>query len=373
MKTFSLSPLALTASVCGLAAVVLAGCSEAPPPVSPPKVVRSLVVGDASGANSAAGRAYGGEVRARRETALAFRLNGKIAERLVDAGAVVKAGQPLARLDPADAALQLQQADAQRQLAESDLKRYRDLQAKGFVSASALESKETAFRAAAAQAGLAKNQSGYTVLAADRAGTIAAVQAEAGQVVSAGQAVFRLAPDGEREVAITLPESDISKFKVGQAAEVTLWAQEGQPVRGVLREIANGADPATRTYAARVSLPDVPARLPVGMSAVVRFPQAGAAELVVPLSAIFQQGDKSAVWVIDASQKLQLRPVTVRRYADNGAVLADGVSRGERIVAAGVHKLVAGETVRLAEPPASPAAAAPAATSPAATSPAAAK
>lgn len=354
MKTFSLPPLALAASVCGLAAVFVAGCSEAPPPANPPKVVRSLIVGDASGAH-ADSRAYGGEVRARRETALAFRLNGKIAERLVDAGAVVKAGQPLAHLDPADAALQLQQADAQRQLAESDLKRYRDLQAKGFVSASALDSKETAFRAAAAQAGLAKNQSAYTVLTADRAGTIAAVQAEAGQVVTAGQAVFRLAPDGEREVAITLPESDIGKFKVGQAAEVTLWAQEGQPVRGVLREIANGADPATRTYAARVSLPDVPARLPVGMSAVVRFPQAGAAELVVPLSAIFQQGDKSAVWVVDAKQALELRSVTVRRYADNGAVLADGVSKGERIVAAGVHKLVAGETVRLAEQPVTPA------------------
>lgn len=352
MKTFSLPSLTLASSLCCLSALLLTACSEAPPPANPPKVVRALVIGEATGKEA---RAYGGEVRGRRETALAFRLNGKISERLVDAGAVVKAGQPLARLDPADAALQLQQADAQRQLAEADLKRYRDLQAKGFVSASALDAKDTAHRAAAAQAGLARNQAGYTVLTADRAGTIAAVQAEAGQVVAAGQAVFRLAPDGEREVAITLPESDLGKLKVGQAAEVTLWAQEGQPVRGVLREIANGADPATRTYAARVSLPDVPARLPVGMSAVVRFPQAAGAEIIVPLAAIFQQGEQSAVWVIDAEQKLQLRPVKVQRYTDSGAVLSEGVAKGERIVAAGVHKLVVGEPVRLAEQAAPPA------------------
>lgn len=139
-----------------------------------------------------------GEIRARHETQLGFRVGGKIIERLVDAGTRVKAGQVLMRLDSGDTGLQSSSAVAQYQLAEADTKRFRELRNKGFVSQFALDAREAALKAAA-QAGLARNQSAYTTLRADHAGVIAATLAEVGQVVSVGQPVLRLAPDGERE------------------------------------------------------------------------------------------------------------------------------------------------------------------------------
>jgi RND family efflux transporter MFP subunit len=341
--------------------VLLTACSEPPPPPVVPKLVRIMTVGAGDTATDGAQRSYSGEVRARIETTLGFRIAGKIVERRVDAGTAVKAGQVLARLDPADAGLQATQAEAQRALAAADVARYRDLRAKNFISASALDARETAFKAAEAQAALAKNQASYTSLVADRAGVIGQVLAEPGQVVSAGQPVFRLAPDGEREIAVALPEGEVSTFKLGQAAEVTLWATQGagtKPLAGRLREVSPVADPVTRTYAARVSLKDADPLLPLGMSATVRFPTGapGATRLTVPLTAIFQQGNQPAVWKVmrsgipgdGAGDTVSLQAVTVAAYTDSGAVVVAGLSGGERIVAAGVNLLTAGEKVRIA-------------------------
>lgn len=340
---------------------LLAACSEVPPPAAPPKLVRTLIVGAGDAATDGIRRSYGGEVRARIETTLGFRVPGKIVERRVDTGAAVKAGQVLARLDPADAGLQSTQAEAQLALATADLARYRDLRAKNFISASALDARETAFKAAEAQAALARNQAAYTTLVADRNGVIGQVLAEPGQVVSAGQAVFRLAPDGEREIAIALPEGEVGAFKLGQAAEVTFWASQGaatKPLAGRLREVSPAADPVTRTYAARVSLKDADPLLPLGMSATVRFP-AGAPDekrLMVPLTAIFQQGNQPAVWIVmrsgtpegGADSTVKLQAVTVAEYRDGGAVVSAGLAGGEQIVAAGANLLTAGQKLRVA-------------------------
>jgi RND family efflux transporter MFP subunit len=332
---------------------LLAACSEAPPPPAAPKLVRTLKVGAGETATDGAQRSYSGEVRARIETTLGFRIAGKIVERRVDAGAAVKAGQVLARLDPADAGLQSTQAEAQRALAAADVARYRDLKAKNYISASALDARETAFKAAEAQAALARNQAAYTTLVADRAGVIGQVLAEPGQVVSAGQAVFRLAPDGEREIAIALPEGEVSAFKLGQAAEVSFWATQGaaeKPLVGRLREISPVADPVTRTYAARVSLKDADPLLPLGMSATVRFPTGvpGATKLMVPLTAIFQKGNQPAVWKVGADNTVSLQAISVAAFTDGGAVVVGGLAGGEQIVAAGVNLLSAGEKVRVA-------------------------
>jgi RND family efflux transporter MFP subunit len=333
----------------------LAACSEAPPPPAAPKLVRTLIVGADGAALDGASRSYSGEVRARIETTLGFRIAGKIVERRADAGMVVKAGQLLARLDPADAGLQAVQAEAQRALAAAELARYRDLKAKNFISASALDARETAFNAAEAQAALAKNQAAYTSLVADHAGVIGQVLAEPGQVVSVGQAVFRMAPDGEREIAIALPEGDVAAFKLGQTAEVTFWATQGasqKPLTGRLREVSPVADPVTRTYAARVSLKDADPRLPLGMTATVRFPSGtpGATKLLVPLTAIFQQGNQPAVWKVGADSTATLQAVTVAAFTDQGAVVVAGLTGGEQIVAAGVNLLTAGEKLRVARP-----------------------
>jgi multidrug efflux system membrane fusion protein len=292
-------------------------------------------------------------VRARIETTLGFRIGGKIVERRVDTGAAVKAGQVLARLDPADAGLQSAQAEAQLALATADLARYRDLRAKNFISASALDARETAFKAAEAQAALAQepvelHDAGGRPQRRDRPG--------AGRAGPGGRLPgrrFPLAPDGEREIAIALPEGEVGAFKPGQAAEVTFWASQGaatKPVAGRLRELSPVADPVTRTYAARVSLKDADPLLPLGMSATVRFPtgRARGERLMVPLTAIFQQGNQAAVWIVGADATVKLQAVSVAEYRDGGAVVSAGLAGGEQIVAAGANLLTAGEKVRVA-------------------------
>jgi membrane fusion protein, multidrug efflux system len=326
---------------------VLAACNPPPPPEKPTRLVRVVTVG---AGDTPSTRDYSGEVRARSESTLAFRIPGKLTTRLVDVGSSVSKGQALARLDPSDATLQVTQAESQRAMAAADAARFRDLRTKNFVSQAALDARETALAASEAQAGLARNQATYTTLFADRSGVIAQALAEPGQVVAAGQPVFRLAPDGEREIAISLPETDIGKIKVGQSATVTLWANADAKLKGVVREISPAADPLTRTYPARIKLSGADARLPLGMTATVNFSTTTKqADLVVPLTSIFQQGDKAAVWIIGSDSTVSLVPVIVSAYTSTGAVIAEGLKGGERIAAAGVNRLVVGEKVRVSD------------------------
>jgi membrane fusion protein, multidrug efflux system len=337
----------------------IAACGEkSPPPAevsSGPPRVKALKVG--TGTTVTLEDRYSGEVRARSETLLGFRIGGKLVARQVDVGARVRVGQVLARLDAADQQLTLVQAEAQRALAEAELGRTEDLRKRNFVSQAALDVRENAARVARAQARLAQNQSAYTTLTADADGVIAAVLAEPGQVVAAGQGVLRLARDGDREVAIAIPESRITALKVGADATATLW--NGRTYRGRLRELAPAADPATRTFAARVALLDADTEVALGMTASVSFATAPAppgptAHLVVPLAAILQQGDQPAVWVIGPEGTLSQRPIGIARYTDAGAELkpgpAGGLVAGETIVAAGAFKLVAGARVRIVTP-----------------------
>lgn len=331
-----------------LSLAALTACGEKLPPAevmkAAPKLVKVLKV-DAGG--MASEQRYSGEVRARIETTLGFRIGGKLTERLVDAGMRVRAGQPLARLDPADAQLGAVQAEANRALAAAELKRTQELMAKNFISQAALDAKETAAVAADAQARLAKNQAAYTTLVADAAGVVAAVLAEPGQVVAAGQGVFRVARDGGREVAIAIPENRIAGLPVGTIATVELWA--GKSYRGRLRELNPVADAATRTFAARVTIDDADAAVALGMTATVRFTSPERERIVVPLSALIQQGERPSVWLVGADQTVTQRVIEVERYGDDGAEVKSGLAAGETIVAAGAFKLVAGEKVRIAE------------------------
>jgi RND family efflux transporter MFP subunit len=332
--------------LCIVPALFACGEKSPPPEIQAvgPKLVIALKVG--AGGTAMENR-YSGEIRARVETTLGFRVGGKFVERLVDAGTRVKAGQPLARLDPADAQLTVVQAEANRTLAVAELKRTQELKTKNFVSQAALDAKENTARSAEAQARLAQNQAAYTTLVADAPGVVAAVLAEPGQVVGAGQGVFRLARDGDREVAINIPESRIAGLKVGAGATATLWS--GKTYAGVLRELVPVADPASRTFAARVSLRDTDAEVALGMTATVSFTGTGDEKIVVPLAAILQQGNTAAVWVIGKDNTVTQRPIQIERYSDAGAVIISGLQAGEVIVAAGAFKLTAGEKVRLAE------------------------
>lgn len=332
--------------------LLLLGCSKEEKAVATPaeRPAFTVVVG-ALGEDQ--GSIYSGEIRARYETVLGFRIGGKIIERAVDVGATVKKGQVLARLDPADTGLQAGAASAQLRLAEDEAKRYRELRERGFVSQSLLDAKETALNSATAQAGLAINQAEYTSLLADRDGVVSAILSEVGQVVSAGQAVVRLAQDGNREVAISIPESSYSSFKVGLAAQIELGAT--QTFSGRVREMSPAADPASRTYAAKISLNTDHPNVALGMTVRVKLnltakdAQHKAGAYLVPLTAIFQQGDKAAVWIVAADRSVSLRPVVVKAYRDEGALVTAGISAGERIVSAGVHMLTAGDKVKIIE------------------------
>lgn len=336
--------------------MLLVACNkEAAPPIRIERPALTVVV-NAQAVDS--GNVYSGEVRARYETVLGFRIGGKIIERMVDAGAVVRKGQALARLDAADTGLQESEAAARYRQAEEDLKRYRELRAQGFVSQSILDAKETDLETAAAQAGLARNQAAYTSLMSDRDGVVSATLAEVGQVVSAGQPVVRVAQEGAREVLISIPESRFAATKVGAPAEIELGAPDGglpTILRGHVREISPAADSASRTYPAHVAFDAGKIKVALGMTARVKLSQSGKegeqkeTGFLLPLSAIFQQGDKAAVWIVAADRSVSLRPVAVTAYRDDGALIASGIAAGERIVVAGVHKLTAGERVKLVE------------------------
>lgn len=350
MKTFSLSPGALLIAA-ALAITTVSGCGHEAPPTPMLKAVRTTTVG---ALESATTRAYPGEVKARFETLLGFRVPGKVVRRLVDVGAVVKRGQALAQLDSSDFALQVAQADAQAQLADAELKRYQDLRSKNFVSQAALDARLATATSAQAQAKITRNQAGYTTLTADRDGVVAAIFTEAGQVVAAGQPILLLAPDGDREVVISLPESEVSRMAKGTPATVALWSQgeQAQAIPGKLREISSAADPVTRTYAARVALPEAPVRLPVGLSATVRLTTGVPnASFTIPLSAVFQSANQMAVWKVGADGTVALAPISVNRYAGDQAIVTRGLNAGDRIVTAGVTLLANGQKVRVTTPP----------------------
>lgn len=336
--------------------LLLAACGKETPTVG--KVERpaeTFVVGALA---TDSGNVYSGEVHARFETVLGFRIGGKLIERLVDAGAVVKKGQVLARLDGADTGLQESASSAQWQLAADELQRYRELRAQGFVSQSALDAKQTALKSAEAQAGLASNQAAYTRLLADRDGVVAETYVEVGQVVSAGQSVLRVAQHGEREALIFIPESRFTSVYVGMPAEVVLRAAGSgrQVLPGHVREISPAADAASRTYPVRVTLDAKHAKVALGMTADVRLlkkakknPAQAGGDFLIPMTAVFQQGDQAAVWIVSEDRSVTLRAVTIAAYRDDGAAVSQGIRAGERIVRAGVHKLTGGEKIRLIE------------------------
>ncbi|WP_300652504.1 efflux RND transporter periplasmic adaptor subunit [Pseudomonas sp.] len=305
--------------------------------------------------------AYAGEVRARLEPELAFRIGGKVAKRLVEVGNHVRKDQPLAELDPQDVRLQLEAmraqvaaAEANLQLVKAERDRYKTLLGRNLVSRSQYDNAENLYRSGMARLKqvkaefeVASNQADYAVLRASQDGVIARRMVEVGQVVAAGQSVFTLAVDGEREVSISLPEQAYERFKVGQPVAVELWSQPDQRFPGRIREISPSADVQSRTFAARVafSAGEVPAEL--GQSARVFIAHNGEVPLSVPLSALSAEKGQPYVWVVDPEDsRLKRTPVRIGAYAENSVPVLDGLQAQDWVVAAGVQVLREGQQVR---------------------------
>lgn len=338
----------------------LAGCGKPPAKAEEIRPVRSIVVG--AGATDA-GNTYAGEVRPRYESDLGFRVSGKIQSRAVNVGDKVKAGQLLAQLDAKDLALseasqraQVAALDAQLAVAKSDYERNQKLFDEGVIGASGMDHYQATYQAALAQLDASRaqlramsNQTGYAELRADHDGVITAVLAEPGQVVGAGQTVLRLAHSGEIEVASNVPEDQIARVHAGMPVQVSLWAGGDAAIAGIIRELASSADPATRTYALRVSVPQPPPQMKLGMTASVRIPMSDAPKLIhVPLGAMIEQQGARGVWVFDqAAQAVQFRPLVIAGVDGNEFLVAGGLRDGDIVVTAGAPLLRAGQKVKL--------------------------
>jgi RND family efflux transporter MFP subunit len=348
------------AALLGLAALV-SGCKgEASVQKETVRPVKVAVVARAAGSRVLT---YSGVVRPRIESALGFRVPGKIVARSVNVGDKIDVGREIARLDETDLKLAENAARAavlaartRRDVAKSNLARAAALLPNAVISQAAydarrneLDAAEAALDTAEAQLRQAANAVGYATLRADKAGLVTAVMGEPGQVVGAGQAVVSLAEAGQTEIAVAVPEQDAGHLAIGQPAKVTLWAGPGASLEGRIREIAGQADPAARTFAVRIAVDGAPQTMRLGMTAMVAIAVGdGSAPLVVPLTALTEGDSGPAAFVVDTASKVVRRTaVSVAGVAEEGVRITGGLSAGDMVVTAGVQFLRDGMRIRL--------------------------
>lgn len=337
---------------------LLAACSK---PAEKAEDIRPVRAIQLSSENVDVVAEFPGEVRARVESRLGFRVGGKIVARKVDVGSIVKRGQVLMQLDPQD--LQLAQAQANaglhaaesnRALAKAEFDRYKDLREKNFVSQAVLDGKETAYKSAQAnyEQALASyknqsNQTSYTKLVSDVDGVVTGVDAEVGQVVAAGGPVVRVAQLGEMEIVIGIPENKIDSLRKVPHVRVKIWALPNTVITGKIRELSPIADPSTRTYTAKIAIQKPPANVKLGMTAYVTFSEKSSAAMIkVPLTALLREKSTTAVWVVE-NGAVRLAPVQLGAPSGNDVLLTKGVTAGQTIVTAGVNLLKPGQKVTI--------------------------
>ena len=351
--------------LCTLAlGAALAGCSRPEPPPEPVRAVKLLTVG---ASEVQAQRLFAADVRARVESRLGFRVAGKLVQRPVELGQAVRAGQLLAQLDARDYRLAVQAAQAQvaaattqRDLAQADYERFAQLKAQNFISGAELDRRRASLQAAQAQltqalaqASSQGNQENYTQLRADADGVVTAIEAEPGQVLEQGQTVLRLAQGGARDAVFAVPEDLVGQLRVGQEVAVRPWggAAEGvAKLRATVRDIAASADPVTRTFTVKAALSGSPLP-PLGATLTVypsAFAPRGVQALRLPTSALWAQGQQTAVWVFDAaSSTVRAQVIEVAQVDGNEVLVRAGLQAGAQVVATGVHVLAPGQKVSI--------------------------
>jgi RND family efflux transporter MFP subunit len=306
-------------------------------------------------------RSFVGTIKPRIETDMGFRVPGKVAKRLVEVGQTVDIGQPLATLDEVDLKLQAEQAEAELRAATGVLAqasaaetRAKELRVKGWATDAQMDqARATADEARArlnrAQRSveLTNNSLSYATIAADSRGVVTATLVDPGQVVSAGQTAIRVARFAEKEAVVAIPETLLNRAKEG-VASVSLWSEPNRKYVAKLREIAPNADPATRTYLAKFSLPDAGDSVSLGMTATLTLADPATMRVArLPLSALFSEGRDPSFYVVDDKGDVSLKAVTVKSYESNDVVISGGVDEGARVVALGVQKLDPAQKVRV--------------------------
>src|SRR6478672_1649185 len=346
----------LTLAVMGIA---LTGCNElAAEKVAPS---RPVLVATVHYEAESPERSFVGTIKPRIETDMGFRVPGKVAKRLVEVGQTVDVGQPLATLDEIDLKLQAEQAEAEFRAATGVLvqaaaaeQRAKDLRAKGWTTDAQMDTSRAAADEARARLNraersveLTKNSLSYATLVADSRGVVTATLIEPGQVVASGQTAIRVARFAEKEAVVAIPETLVGRAKDGTAT-VTLWSEPNRKYAAKLREIAPAADPATRTYLAKFSLPEADDNVSLGMTATLTLSDPATQRVArLPLSALFSQGGDPSLYVVGDSGELTLKPVAVKAYESSDVVINGGVDEGAKVVALGAQKLDPAQKVRV--------------------------
>ncbi|HXA35289.1 MAG TPA: efflux RND transporter periplasmic adaptor subunit [Steroidobacteraceae bacterium] len=353
-----------------LAALTQSACRGPSQPAAAPAIVLASPVLSRRGTGSNPGDtvSYPIEAAPRYSNAMSFRVGGKLIERGARLGDAVHKGQVLARLDAVDAQKQAASAQAALEAAEhrlafakQQLDRDQAQSAQNLIAANQLEQTQDSYAAAlagrdesAAQLAVARNTLQYNALVADHDGVITSENADTGQVLAAGQAVYGLAWTGDTDVILDAAAGDLPRIAVGQTASVKFAALPGQ-FEARVREVAPAADPQSRTYRVKLTLIQPAGAVRFGMTgeALLSTSTSGAAAPVfnIPATAIFHRGNDPAVWLIRATDStLELRPVTVQSYGERSVIVAGGLREGDSIVLAGVHTVFAGELVKPVKP-----------------------
>ncbi|MFD1623372.1 efflux RND transporter periplasmic adaptor subunit [Azospirillum griseum] len=345
-----------------LLAASLSGCNESQSATQPEVQIRPVRVATVALEPASDSVRYPAVIRPRVEADVGFRVAGKVVARTVEVGSRVEPGMVLARLDPTDLDLQIRASQAQlasaqsdAENARSDFSRYATLRQGEWTTRqeydrrkTALDKAESKVREVEAQLRVLNNASHYATLVADEAGVVTAALVEPGQVVAQGQTALRVAKLGTVEAVANIPEQQVGTL-TQRNLSVELWAQPGTAIAGKLRETSPSADPNTRTFQAKITLANPPPGVQLGMTATVTATlERGGLVARLPISALTQRDQKPAVWVVGSpNDTLELRPVAIAAYAGDLAIVADGLKAGERVVTAGVHKLDAGQKVRV--------------------------
>lgn len=345
-------------ALAALLAAAVTGCKEPPPAAQPIRPVRAITVEQRAEGETVS---LTGHVRAREQGNLAFRIDGKMLERPVMVGDVVRPAQTIGRLDPLNQENMLRSAQAALSAAEAVLTQARltfgrqsELLRQGWTprarydeAEQALKTAEAQVTAAQAQLRIAQDNLGYTVLTADAAGAITAVGAEPGEVVRAGQMIAQLAQEGGRDAVFDVPEVLIRTAPRDPVVQITLSDDPTITATGRVREVAPQADPATRTYQVKVGIVDPPEAMRLGSTVTGRIQLVAPRGVTIPASAMTETSGRPAVWVFDpASQTVALRTVDVARYDPASVVISQGLEAGEIVVTAGAQVLRPGQKVR---------------------------
>src|SRR5947207_7935849 len=342
----------LTGASLAFAVFALAGCNEKAAETAAPG--RPVLIATVHYAAETPERSFVRTIRPRIETDMGFRVPGKVAKRLVEVGQTVDVGQPLATLDEVDLKQQHEQAEAEFRAATGVLaqaaaseQRAKDLRAKGWTTDAQMDQAKAAADEARARLNraersveLTKNSLSYATVVADAPGVVTATLIEPGQVVAAGQAAIRVARLAEKEVAVAIPETLLARAKSGEA-RVSIWSEPDKQYVAKLRELAPSADPTTRTYLAKFSIPDAGDAVQLGMTATLVLADPGSERVArLPLSALFDQSQGPSLYVADAKTgDIVLKRVTVKAYESKDVLISGGVDEGAEVVAVGVQKL----------------------------------